>query len=249
MLQGVRVRSSRRDSCRHQRGRIDLDAAGPRYGHVRGHVLRDARRRRARLARVVLHTRSHGVPRRHAGMLLHRSRVRKTWRHACHHFRVGRLSTAWISTFASLIATRSCAFLSFSVRDPESGGRRPLVAKTMNDFTLALIGCVVDCRRCDGVAGPSSSSDRRREERRRAKQVESKSNAQTPKYRALDREMPEDSFPRSSPKNFSTDYFFLIFSSTFSPRFSSPSHDQIGVPPATMGSRLRLFYSKSIETG
>jgi len=59
-------------------------ASRSRDTHMRK-VLRDSARLRAGLARVVDHSRSHGVARRHAGMLLHAAMVRR--KGCCHHFR------------------------------------------------------------------------------------------------------------------------------------------------------------------
>jgi len=78
VLHCVGVGAGSRWHAAHHSRRVDL-GTGTRDAHVCGEVLRDAAGLGARLARVVRHSRSHGVARRYAGMR------RKRRAHACHH--------------------------------------------------------------------------------------------------------------------------------------------------------------------
>jgi hypothetical protein len=97
VLHGVGVRvpwrhASHEGSSIHLRTRIG-------YPHVPNKLVRHAARARARLAWVMCHTRSHGMPGGTAWVLLHCARVwRKTWPHTSHHLQNCQLPTKWIST-------------------------------------------------------------------------------------------------------------------------------------------------------
>src|SRR3569833_1412365 len=78
VLHCVGVGAGSRWHAAHHSRRVDL-GTGTRDAHVCGEVLRDAAGLGARLARVVRHSRSHGVARRYAGMRRNRRA------HACHH--------------------------------------------------------------------------------------------------------------------------------------------------------------------
>jgi hypothetical protein len=78
----------------HESGSIHL-LARARYPHMADELVRHPARSRAGLARVVRHTRRHGMAWGAARMLLHSAaRVRrKAWSHASHHLQSCRLPT------------------------------------------------------------------------------------------------------------------------------------------------------------